>query len=462
MQKQAERALSRPKVQLILDVAREAERIVRARLAAHPGYADQLNLLGLIQMENGQVRAAVSSFLEALERNPRYRAARSSLGHAYLGLGCQTEALEAFEALVQQEPFEVRSRLDVSAWHAARGEHDLAADCLRGEAAKEDAAPTVLHRLGLLEMELGRVEAAAAAFRRARDRSTFYVDEYRECRLFGEEPLSQEGVETLRARFEANHNRAELLQFYGHLYARYGMVAEARDAYSEARRHDPDEAGYFLNLAHLATVSGAAEDALEFLVRAVETDPKDARARIALGFDYSLQGQVEEAIAQFEVAAKLRPSYPDVHYNLGLLYCAQDRFEDAVRELRQAIRLNAGYRPARNQLAYALRRLGDDAQALEEYRRTLSSGLRSSDIYLNAGILHLSLGQLDSAIEALKAALDANPRDPLPCYHLGLAYQRRGQRRRARAAWRRFLTLAREFESAGRGIASPIGGGCES
>lgn len=72
----------------------------------------------------------------------------------------------------------------------------------------------------------------------------------------------------------------------------------------------------------------------------------------------------------------------------------------------------------------------------------------------------MSLGQMDAAVETLRAALAANPHDPLPCYHLGLAYQRRGQRRRARAAWRRFLVLAREFET--RGSACPIAGGVET
>lgn len=459
MAKHADAAMTRPRVQLILDVVREAERTVTARLAAHPDYADYLNLLGMIQLERGQTAPALESFRAALASNPRYRAARSNLGHAYLRLECHAEALEAFETLVQQDPFECRNRLDVSAWHTARGEHDLAAACLRGEAEREEASAAVLHRLAFVEMDLGRLDGAARAFRKARQRSAAHAELYRERRLFDREPLSREAAEELRAEMEVNHNRAELLQFYGHLYARYGLAAEARTAYAQARRACTDEAGFYLNLAHLATTSGEADEALDCLAKAVEADPRDPRARIALGFDYSLQGQVEEAVAQFEVAAKLRPDYPDVHYNLGLLYCAQERFEEGVRELRHAIKLNPGYRPARNQLAYALRRLGEDAQALEEYRRTLSSGLRSSDIYLNAGILHLSLGQVDAAIESLRAAVEANPRDPLPCYHLGLAYQRRGQRRRARASWRRFLQLAREFESVGRGMASPLGQG---
>jgi len=458
MAKRSEAALTRPRVQLVLDVVREAERTLTASLAAHPDYSDYLNLLGMVQLERGQTAPAIESFSTALERNPRYRAARSNLGHAYLRLGCYAEALDAFERCVQVDPFEPRNRLDVSAWHTARGEHDLAAAALEGPKDAE-MAPPVLHRLALVMLDLGRLDDAARAFHQARQRSAAYTELYRERRLFASDPMSREAAEALRAELEMNHNRDEILTFYGNLYARYGLALEARKAYAEARRVYPDEAGFYLSLAHLATTAGSSDEALDCLARAVEADPRDPRARIALGFEYSREGQVEEAVAQFEVAAKLRPSYPDVHFNLGLLYCADERFDEAVRELRHAIQLNPGYRPARNQLAYALRRLGEDAQALDEYRRTISSGLRSSDIYLNAGILHLSLGQVDAAIEALKAAVEANPRDPLPCYHLGLAYQRRGQRRRARASWRRFLELAREFDSMGRGLASSLGQG---
>jgi Flp pilus assembly protein TadD len=449
--------MKRARVGLVVDVAAEAERIVDAVLGTHRNYADYLNLKGMLLLDRGDAAQAVEVFREALEANPEYRAARSNLGHAYLSLQCDGEALEEFETLVRLCPWEPRNRLDLAWWHSARGEHDLAVALLREAGCGDDAPALLLHRLGLEEAAVGCGAGAAKAFRAAAERSEAFAAVYRECGLFAKDPLNPDGVSALRSRLQGNHNRAELLQFHGHVQARYGLAGKARESYEAARAVYPDEAAYHVNMAQVATALGSQAEALEHLSMAVECNPHDPRARMALGFAWSLLGQVNEAVAQFEVAAKLRPGYADVRYNLGLLYCAQERYEEAESELRRAVELNPGYRAARNQLASVLRRLGDNEEALEEYRQTISSGLESSDIHLNAGILHLSLGQIEPAIASLRAATRANPADPLPCYHLGLAYQRRGQRSRARVAWRRFLDLARDCDGPGLGTVSALG-----
>jgi predicted Zn-dependent protease len=54
---------------------------------------------------------------------------------------------------------------------------------------------------------------------------------------------------------------------------------------------------------------------------------------------------------------------------------------------------------------------------------------------------YLELGQLDEAITEYERILRLNPNYPLAHYHLGQAYERKGDRDRARVAYERFLQI---------------------
>jgi tetratricopeptide (TPR) repeat protein len=54
---------------------------------------------------------------------------------------------------------------------------------------------------------------------------------------------------------------------------------------------------------------------------------------------------------------------------------------------------------------------------------------------------YLELGRLDEAIAEYERLLRLNPHYALAHYHLGQAYERQGERARARAAYERFLQV---------------------
>src|SRR5207244_6462262 len=59
---------------------------------------------------------------------------------------------------------------------------------------------------------------------------------------------------------------------------------------------------------------------------------------------------------------------------------------------------------------------------------------------------YLEVGQLDQAIAEYERILKLNPNYPLAQYHLGQAYERKGERERARAAYTRFLEIWKDAD----------------
>src|SRR5436309_7739129 len=60
---------------------------------------------------------------------------------------------------------------------------------------------------------------------------------------------------------------------------------------------------------------------------------------------------------------------------------------------------------------------------------------------------YLELGRLDEAIAEYERILRLNPNYPLVHYHLGLAYERKGQQDQARVVYQRFLQVWKDADA---------------
>ncbi|MGH9797796.1 MAG: tetratricopeptide repeat protein, partial [Candidatus Polarisedimenticolia bacterium] len=155
-------------------------------------------------------------------------------------------------------------------------------------------------------------------------------------------------------------------------------------------------------------------------------------AEVNAGLFFGMVGAGANAERLFRSAILKAPDNPVLHYDLGLVLAGQGRLAEAGEAQRRALELDPDFVPARLARAAHLLRAGDPEGALREWE---AAGRREGfdpGSLRTRGALLASRGRLDEAIEDLRAAIRAEPRQPGPRADLAILYQRRGLDRQAR------------------------------
>lgn len=97
-----------------------------------------------------------------------------------------------------------------------------------------------------------------------------------------------------------------------------------------------------------------------------------------------------------------------VHTELAAQYYTHRNYAVSLQELRIALEADAGYAPAYNMLGLVHGALGEDRQAEDNFRKSISLAGNYSDAYNNYGYFLCQQGRYDQALVQFNAAL-ANP-----------------------------------------------------
>jgi tetratricopeptide (TPR) repeat protein len=402
----------------------------------HPTWADVQNRWGLTLLTMGRFGEARDVFERALKRNPRY--AWAAMNHvqtlALLGegdlarvrlsdapwpaRGCK-EFTEAFLALCEETTFPVES------WAGLGREISGRPDFVRLRVAVQNAS---------------HPEDAQNAWEKLR--SAF--------------PGPLPGwVNPLNTRTDLPH---WLLSFVPGLYqlmkdastweARLGRAADAA-----AFAHAMPVFWYDLGAAwcqqgFLANLAADEAGALESYQRAADASPASPEPWIALAYLWSAAGDLAQADEALRQSLDRAPGYADLHYQRGLLDHARGDMQGALRSFRAALKQNPDYVVARMQEAETLFELKEWEGARSSFLRVVNAGLESVDVWLRLGETEEELHRIAQAEVAYRRAAELDPQSALPHFHLGRLHRDRGDREKAKRAWRRFLALAGDSEEA--------------
>ncbi len=136
-------------------------------------------------------------------------------------------------------------------------------------------------------------------------------------------------------------------------------------------------------------------------------------------------GQSEAALPEYEAAARLSPKDVEFRVKYGTAL-AKTRPKDAIGELRRAVELDPNNYVTRQALGMALRRAGDLNAAELEFRRAVELSAAADKhteavLLTNKAIEQLKKGNVSQAVEALRAALAAEPSFAEAHHYLGIA-----------------------------------------
>lgn len=249
--------------------------------------AERLFNEGVEALKSGDLEAARTSFLEALERDPAMVAAHSALGAVYIELGQPEAAIESANELLAAQPESPRGFRILYEAHTALGQTDEAERALSKMAALDAGGdtPTIVYNEGVSALQVGDVKRAEALFRQA--------------------------VE-LDPRLAPAWSALAILLFNAEKFA---QAAEAAERLMEI---EPANAtGLRLAFEAYAAAGDARQEAA--FERLVAADPAATAVKLfERGVDRFNAGEVASAADDFELALRADPELARGHYYLGL------------------------------------------------------------------------------------------------------------------------------------------------
>lgn len=452
----------------------------RGMLAAHL-------LLGRTYLQQGELVAAEAAFNEALRLGVNRAEVAAPLARIHLLRGKPQEVVDAVPA----EGLPPAARVEVLTLRgtafAALGRKFEATDSFAQARAVDPASPVPLVAEVSLQLASGDLEAAQRLAARAVELGPDVAAAHnaRASAFHAAGDLAQalrdyaRAIELQPGLIDAVVARAGILLDLGRgdealamLDATEGTAAEPRAAYlraviasargdlEAARRHLAETAqivdalpAEWLTGQEQILMAGALahhagrqfEKARKYLDVLAQRYPRNLGARKLLASIYLEEGDLARATGLLERVLKDGPEDAQAIFLMGRVMLAQRRYARASEFLDQAAQ--AGVEGARAALGFSRFGQGDVVAAIAEMRLAFE---RSRDLGVGIALANLLMRQAarDEALGVARAALAAQPENPLAHNLVGALQAARGQRAEARSAYQRALELDTGFTPA--------------
>jgi tetratricopeptide (TPR) repeat protein len=383
------------------------------------------NLLGVVQIQQGDVNGARKSFSVAIRHSPRLAAAYLNLSRIDMQTAAtapiaRAEALQLSKKVIQLEPgndeasyqiatiltwegnyrasLEHLARLSASAQTQVGTQDLLCADnaALGNREATDRAAASLASNPGLTEQDATSCLPSLRTARRADLIEKIFLA------VAGRQPLSPSGLRILGLAQEAE-----------------GKLVQARSTLENAFAADSKSAVLLVDLARIAKASKDYEGALGYLAHARELQPADADLAYEFGsisLSIGLYAEARKAIAE---AVKLAPDNPEYNLGMGTVVSFSQDPSEALPYLNK-------YHALRPQDAEGILALGatyfrekDYDSAVEWLKQAIAAPKTSPEAHFYLGRIAREEGHLDDATSELKESLALRPDHPNVLAELG-------------------------------------------
>lgn len=262
------------------------------------------------------------------------------------------------------------------------------------------------------------------------------------------EKARQEWLEAVRL----NPQNVEGWKLLGEYYRFHQQWEQALHAYRQIARYRPQEAGIYTMMANFAAQAGDIPSARRYVDRALQQNPDDISA-LDLGQSlWTQKGEEKQRLKYLRPLVQRQPDNIDHRMALTEVLIRELSYEEARPHIEHILKLNP-----HNAQAYAIRgflqMIGSNtpqtmAQAETDLRYSLKLDPRNPFTLFQLARLYKRQGKLDSAIALLEQAARLGPAQFNIFYELALAYEQKGDRRRATQARQRFETIRRSMDRA--------------
>lgn len=148
--------------------------------------------------------------------------------------------------------------------------------------------------------------------------------------------------------------------------------------------------------------------------------PKDAAGYYNLALAYRRLGRVDDALDFLSRAIAIVPKKADYHFAVGQINFDRQDYSTAIGALVETVRLDPIHLQGRYLLGLSYQKTGCAEQAVQAFRRCSYLELKNNEVFRDLGIACYHAGYLEEAQQALRRAMELQPRDPVCPFYLGL------------------------------------------
>jgi TolB-like protein/Tfp pilus assembly protein PilF len=182
--------------------------------------------------------------------------------------------------------------------------------------------------------------------------------------------------------------------------------AAARSSFQRAIKLDPNYATAHQGYAHLLTVLGRFDEALEEIEKALRIDPRSLIVNVVKGVILYEARRYESSLEQFLKTIELDNKFDATYYGLALVYGERGQYHDASVSARKAYHLSL-YEPVKKTvMAYIHAMSNEMARAAQELRELneLRVARESYVSPFHMALIYAALDEIDQAFECLEEA----------------------------------------------------------
>lgn len=389
----------------------EAKTETLVLLERNPSSAEAYNLLGMIQADQRDIAAAITSFQKAAQLKPAFTKTYNNLGAIYLAEKRPDLAQKEFRTVLRLDP-------------ANREAH---------------------YNLGVVLMMNASPAAAIAQFRQVHPPDT--ATRFQLVRAYFQ---TKQRAEALRTASELSNENENNLQVHFSLGVLLGSEKQYKEAQLELEKADALQPGTFeilFNLGQDLMRGGDNAKAEAALKRALTANPDSVDALYLLAQVCANQSRPLDALDLLIRARKLAPNNPDILFLMAQISMQQNYFEDAIPLLESGVQLS----PRRPDLLAALGEsyfmAGKVDKAIEEFNQLVEVE-GSARSYAFLGLSYRNLGRFAEARQQFEKGLKIDPRNSLCLFNIGFIDERQGDAAQAEAFFQKSLASNPDFADA--------------
>lgn len=355
-----------------------------------------------------------------------------TLGEIDLDAGRYEPALASFRTILEHEPrhFDAAMLASIAALRAGQPTATLA---LLNQALRDWNDQRIGVLLSVLQV-VGELEQMPAAAQPHAVLATYY----RYLRVV-DRANARGALRHAQLAIDAGDHPGDAYFTMGVVYYREDRPDDAVDAFEQAIAADPEHAEAHRWASLVYADRGDLKREYEMLGRAVEIAPHDPTYRILLSDVLTEKlGDYRQALALMTTAEAESPRDADVIGRIGWLHALMGSPTQALPYLERARALAPGQEWHHLWIAYALRRLGRDDDAVDHYRAALDINPYNAETHLSIAVLRQTEGRYAEAVPEYEQAIRLDRTNEENLIELCMLYHLASRFEEAEACARRF------------------------
>jgi putative PEP-CTERM system TPR-repeat lipoprotein len=394
----------------------QASEVADGAVRVAPRSPDVHDLLGAVHRARSDWNDALKEYTEVVSLQPRSVGARVQSAQLQLMLGRPQQAFQLSNEALKIQPTSGDARFTLARALLDLRQPDKALAELTPLAAVAPGSAEVQVLLGQIQLARKETAAAQKSFERALE-----IDPTQVAALDGvvRTDVGASRVKDAQARMDQaiakRPNDAKLLLLAGRTYATSGNVARAEALFR----------------------------------RAIEADPTMMAAYNALGQLFIQQSKLDEALRDYRELVARKPKLVAGHTMVAMILHVQNRLDEARKEYETALDIDPRAAVAANNVAFIDAEANRNLDVALTRAQTAKSILPDDpDVNDTLGWIYYKQGQANLAIFPLEQSVAKDATNAEYRYHLGLAYLKAGDFKKAKS------TLEEALKQGGTGFAA--------